>query len=131
MTGEGRGARTPLLECGDYAHMHKKATPSCCIWLASHVNVRKCVAGIMLLSVLTIFFYTYYVTMPLTSLVWRDRIPRPLSQCSLLASQQQTARDHRSDARLRIDAKVLVIAESLYSRLGRDIAELLVANRIR
>jgi heparan sulfate N-deacetylase/N-sulfotransferase NDST2 len=48
-----------------------------------------------------------------------------------LASQQQTARDHRSDARLRIDAKVLVIVESAYSRLGRDIAELLVANRIR
>lgn len=65
------------------------------------------------------------------SLVWRDRVPRPLSQCSLLASQQQAARDHRSDARLRIDAKVLVIVESAYSRLGRDIAELLVANRIR
>ncbi|XP_039748929.1 bifunctional heparan sulfate N-deacetylase/N-sulfotransferase [Pararge aegeria] len=128
---DGRGSRTPLLECGEYAHAHKSPTPRCCLWLASHVNVRKCVAGVMLLSVLTIFFYTYYVTMPLTSLVWRDRVPRPLSQCSLLASQQQTARDHRSDARLRIDSKVLVIAESLYSRLGRDIAELLVANRIR
>ena len=68
---------------------------------------------------------------PVSSLVWRDRVPRPLSQCSLLASQQQAARDHRSDARLRIDAKVLVIVESAYTRLGRDIAELLVANRIR
>lgn len=65
------------------------------------------------------------------SLVWRERIPRPLTQCSLLATQQQVTRDHRSDARLRIDAKVLVIVESAYSRLGRDIAELLVANRIR
>ncbi|KAL0840189.1 hypothetical protein ABMA28_015479 [Loxostege sticticalis] len=131
MTGEGRGARAPLLESGEYAHAHKTSAPRCCFWLASHVNVRKCVAGIMLLSVLTIFFYTYYVTVPFTSLVWRDRVPRPLSQCSLLASQQQAARDHRSDARLRIDAKVLVIVESAYSRLGRDIAELLVANRIR
>ncbi|XP_072940975.1 bifunctional heparan sulfate N-deacetylase/N-sulfotransferase isoform X1 [Epargyreus clarus] len=126
---DGRGARTPLLESGEYAH--KAPAPRCCLWLAGHINVRKCVAAIMLLSVLTIFFYTYYVTAPLTSLVWRDRVPRPLSQCSLLASQQQAARDHRSDARLRIDAKVLVIVESAYSRLGRDIAELLVANRIR
>ncbi|KAJ8731847.1 hypothetical protein PYW08_014577 [Mythimna loreyi] len=133
MAGEGRGARVPLLECGgaEFAHPHKTSAPRCCFWVASHVNVRKCVAGVMLLSVLTIFFYTYYVTVPLTSLVWRDRVPRPLSQCSLLASQQQAARDHRSDARLRIDAKVLVIVESAYSRLGRDIAELLVANRIR
>lgn len=133
MAGEGRGARVPLLECGgnEYAHPHKASAPRCCFWLASHVNVRKCVAGIMCISVLTIFFYTYYVTVPLTSLVWRDRVPRPLTQCSLLASEQQAARDHRSDARLRIDAKVLVIVESAYSRLGRDIAELLVANRIR
>lgn len=69
MSGEGRGARTPLLECG-YAqaqmHAHKAPAPRCCFWLASHVNVRKCVAGVMLLSVLTIFFYTYYVTVPLT-----------------------------------------------------------------
>ncbi|CAH2241487.1 jg10655 [Pararge aegeria aegeria] len=63
---DGRGSRTPLLECGEYAHAHKSPTPRCCLWLASHVNVRKCVAGVMLLSVLTIFFYTYYVTMPLT-----------------------------------------------------------------
>ncbi|XP_013178034.1 PREDICTED: bifunctional heparan sulfate N-deacetylase/N-sulfotransferase [Papilio xuthus] len=131
MSGEGRGSRTPLLECGYApAHAHKTPAPRCCFWLASHINVRKCVAGVMLLSVLTIFFYTYYVTVPLTSFVWRDRVPRPLSQCSLLASQQH-ARDHSSDARLRSDAKVLVIVESAYSRLGRDIAELLVANRIR
>ncbi|GBP33451.1 hypothetical protein EVAR_23854_1 [Eumeta japonica] len=62
--------------------------------------------------------------------MWRGGVPRPLAQCSMLAAQQ-AARDHRSEARLRIDAKVLVIVESAYSRLGRDIAELLVANRIR
>lgn len=68
MAGENRSLRS-LLESGDYNHMHKAATPRCCLWLASHVNVRKCVAGIMLLTVLTIVFYTYYVTMPLTRLV--------------------------------------------------------------
>lgn len=69
MAGESRSLRS-LLESGDYNHMHKTATPRCCLWLASHVNVRKCVAGIMLLTVLTIVFYTYYVTMPLTRLVY-------------------------------------------------------------
>lgn len=39
--------------------------------------------------------------------------------------------DHRSEARLRIDPKVLVFVETLYSRLGRDVAELLVYNRIK
>lgn len=66
MAGEGRGSRAQLLECGDYMHPHKTATPRCCLWLASHINVRKCVAGVMLLSILTIFFYTYYVTAPIT-----------------------------------------------------------------
>lgn len=39
--------------------------------------------------------------------------------------------DHRSDARLRLERKVLIFVETLYSRLGRDIAELLVYNRIK
>lgn len=64
--GEGRGARAPLLENGgEFAHGHKTPALRCCYWLAGHVNVRKCVAGVMLLSVLTILFYTYYVTVPL------------------------------------------------------------------
>lgn len=41
------------------------------------------------------------------------------------------APDHRSEARLRIDPKVLVFVETTYSGLGRDIAELLVYNRIK
>lgn len=41
------------------------------------------------------------------------------------------AHDHRSDARLRIDPKVLVFVETTYSRLGKEIAELLVHNRIK
>lgn len=41
------------------------------------------------------------------------------------------APDHRTEARLRIDPKVLVFVETTYSGLGRDIAELLVYNRIK
>lgn len=41
--------------------------------------------------------------------------------------------DHRSigGLRLRTDPKVLVFVETTYSRLGRDITELLVYNRIK
>lgn len=45
--------------------------------------------------------------------------------------ESSEAPDHRSEARLRIDPKVLVFVETTYSRLGRDIAELLVYNRIK
>lgn len=41
------------------------------------------------------------------------------------------SRDHRTDARLRIDSKVLVFVETTYSKLGREIAEELVYNRIK
>lgn len=66
-----------------------------------------------------------------------DTRPSPLVRCNLAngkidndidASKEP---DHRSDARLRIDPKVLVIVETTYSRLGRDIAELLVYNRMK
>lgn len=41
------------------------------------------------------------------------------------------SRSHASPGRLRIDAKVLLFAETQYSHLGRDIAELLVHNRLK
>nr|CAI5842620.1 unnamed protein product [Callosobruchus analis] len=39
--------------------------------------------------------------------------------------------DHKTDARLRSYPKVLVFVETMYSKLGRDIAELLVHTRIK
>lgn len=65
-----------------------------------------------------------------------DTHPSPLVRCSLGHGKIDDAEaskepDHRSDARSRIDPKVLVIVETTYSRLGRDIAELLVYNRIK
>lgn len=70
------------------------------------------------------------------SLMHHDTRPSPLVRCSLghgkiddVESSKEP--DHRSDARSRIDPKVLIIVETTYSRLGRDIAELLVYNRIK
>ncbi len=41
------------------------------------------------------------------------------------------AHSHASPGRMRIDAKVLLFAETQYSHLGRDIAEFLVHNRLK
>lgn len=65
-----------------------------------------------------------------------DTRPSPLVRCSMSNGKTNDIEaskepDHRSDARLRIDSKVLVIVETTYSRLGRDIAELLVYNRMK
>lgn len=59
---------------------------------------------------------------------------KPSIQCSHLNRRPQMhiiEHNHRSSARLRIDPKVLVLVETMYSRLGREIAELLVHNRIK
>jgi heparan sulfate-N-deacetylase. len=41
------------------------------------------------------------------------------------------AHNHTSGAKMRIDPRVLVFVETAFSRLGREIAELLVYNRMR
>lgn len=69
------------------------------------------------------------------SFIHRDTRPEPLIRCRMLNDktiiESSEAPDHRSEARLRIDPKVLVFVETTYSKLGRDIAELLVYNRIK
>lgn len=67
-------------------------------------------------------------------LIHRDTKPMPLIHCQTLnksPSDSSHTHDHRSEARLRIDPKVLVFVETTYSKLGREIAEELVYNRIK
>ncbi|XP_044742490.1 bifunctional heparan sulfate N-deacetylase/N-sulfotransferase [Chrysoperla carnea] len=100
-----------------------------------HVNVKRCVAALLVLSVISIIYYTHYlVSAPFSSLIHRDTRPEPSIRCSLINGAPRlnpVSHDHRSEARLRIDPKVLVFVETMYSKLGRDIAELLVYNRIK
>lgn len=69
------------------------------------------------------------------SLIQRDTRPTPIINCRMASGKHtrnaSPAPDHRTEARLRIDPKVLVFVETTYSGLGRDIAELLVYNRIK
>ncbi|KAJ1528835.1 hypothetical protein ONE63_007209 [Megalurothrips usitatus] len=108
---------------------------SCLACLARPVTVKRCVVALVLLSTLSILYFTHYLgNHPLSSLIRRDTRPEPAIRCSVAGGPSRVAaaaHDHRSAARLRIDAKVLVFVETTYSRLGREIAELLVYNRIK
>ncbi|XP_037933336.1 bifunctional heparan sulfate N-deacetylase/N-sulfotransferase [Teleopsis dalmanni] len=110
----------------------------CCfgIPLFKAINVRRCVLALLAITVVTIFYYTHYVdTGVFVGLIQRDTRPSPIINCRMVngkhARGASPAPDHRSEARLRIDPKVLVFVETTYSGLGRDIAELLVYNRIK
>uniref|UniRef100_A0A182MAG4 Heparan sulfate-N-deacetylase N-terminal domain-containing protein n=1 Tax=Anopheles culicifacies TaxID=139723 RepID=A0A182MAG4_9DIPT len=65
----------------------------------------------------------------------RQTPPAPQIHCRMLngktAIDGALAPDHRSEARLRIDPKVLVFVETTYTQLGKSITELLVHNRIK
>uniref|UniRef100_A0A1A9W4A1 Heparan sulfate-N-deacetylase N-terminal domain-containing protein n=1 Tax=Glossina brevipalpis TaxID=37001 RepID=A0A1A9W4A1_9MUSC len=68
-------------------------------------------------------------------LIQRDTRPTPIVNCRMNSGKHtrgiSPAPDHRTEAGLRIDPKVLVFVESTYSQLGRNISELLVYNRIK
>lgn len=68
----------------------------------------------------------------LYSLIHRNTRPEPSIRCSVVNGPRiPQDHDHKTEARLRIDPKVLVFVETAYSKLGKDIAELLVHNRIK
>ncbi|XP_043071313.1 bifunctional heparan sulfate N-deacetylase/N-sulfotransferase [Drosophila grimshawi] len=113
----------------------------CCNLIARRcigINVRRCVLALFAITVISIFYYTHYVgTDVFDGLIQRDTHPAPIVNCRMMNAAGKHIRDaspapdHRSEARLRIDPKVLVFVETTYSGLGRDIAELLVYNRIK
>ncbi|XP_017843705.2 bifunctional heparan sulfate N-deacetylase/N-sulfotransferase [Drosophila busckii] len=113
----------------------------CCNLIARRcigINKRRCVLALFAITVVSILYYTHYVgTDMFDGLIQRDTHPAPIINCRMINAAGKHVRDaspapdHRSEARLRIDPKVLVFVETTYSGLGRDIAELLVYNRIK
>jgi hypothetical protein len=86
------------------------------------------VNGLVLITLFLFFLLS------LNRFMHRDTKPVPIVRCQ---QPQRThpdsslLHDHRSEARLKIDPKVLVFVETTYSKLGREIAEELVYNRIK
>lgn len=95
-------------------------------------TLRRALLFLIFLTLLFISYSCFYLSSPFTNLIRRQWRPEPSIRCQVLAGLSRVgAHDHTTSARLRIDPKVLVFVETTYSRLGRDIAELLVYNRIK
>uniref|UniRef100_A0A2M4CUH9 [heparan sulfate]-glucosamine N-sulfotransferase n=2 Tax=Nyssorhynchus TaxID=44543 RepID=A0A2M4CUH9_ANODA len=100
-------------------------------------KIRTILIVLVVFSVATVGFSQYFMdSSTFTSLMHREaRPPAPQIHCRMLngkgAIDGALAPDHRSEARLRIDPKVLVFVETTYTQLGKSIAELLVHNRIK
>lgn len=94
------------------------------------LTLRRALFILLALSIFSISYSLFYLSYPLTSLIRREWRPEPSIRCQVLTGLGKS-HDHSTSARLRIDPKVLVFVETTYSRLGRDIAELLVYNRIK
>lgn len=76
-------------------------------------------------------FYTYLIEV-IFRFMHRNTRPEPNIRCGVLNSPRIIQNhDHKTDARLRSYPKVLVFVETMYSKLGKDIAELLVHTRIK
>ncbi|EEB17253.1 heparan sulfate N-deacetylase/N-sulfotransferase, putative [Pediculus humanus corporis] len=102
--------------------------------LVKQVTMKRFILLLLLSSILLISFQLRLTTYFINSPFGRNTRPEPNIRCSFqngVARGTVRAPDHRSAARLRIDPKVLVFVETTYSRLGRDVAELLVYNRIK
>lgn len=93
---------------------------------AKIVNARQCVKVLMLLMLGTLGTIIYFTNTPAP-------LPRywVSNEVSEYPDEISQGTDHRSDAGRRIAAKVLVFVEGTHSALNRDIAELLVHNRIK
>lgn len=104
-----------------------------CIWKS--FSIKRVIVILFLMSIISIYYYTRHLSSPLPSFLLRKRTYlKPMIRCSHLNRTLHVRfveHNHRSSARLRIDPKVLVLVETTYSRLGREIAELLVYNRIK
>ncbi|RZC33289.1 bifunctional heparan sulfate N-deacetylase/N-sulfotransferase [Asbolus verrucosus] len=104
-----------------------------CVYKAS--TLKKCVVAIILLSIVLIIIYSQYIGHSpsyLTGFIQRSTRPEPNIRCGVMNGPRiPQNHDHKTEARLRSYPKVLVFVETMYSKLGRDIAELLVHTRIK
>lgn len=134
---------------------------SSCTYLGRLASVRRCVLLLIFLCLVFLLYSAHHLSSirfnkwvkfePISVLhLWHHDLPT-ICLCSFLhgprldssihcSSTRENgirlgnvagSRSHSSPGRLRIDAKVLLFAETQYSHLGRDIAELLVHNRLK
>jgi hypothetical protein len=81
------------------------------------------------------YYYFIYLIIVCFSSLMRAR-PEASYRCPTLTSSSERVRkwvDHSllPGSKLKIDPKVLLFVETTFSKLGRDLAELLVHNRMK
>ncbi|XP_032784405.2 bifunctional heparan sulfate N-deacetylase/N-sulfotransferase isoform X1 [Daphnia magna] len=108
-----------------------------CICLGRLALVRRCVVFLLFLCLVFVLYSAYHLSSVRFNIILRGPRLDPSIHCSstrengLRLGSVMGSRSHASPGRTRIDAKVLLFAETQYSHLGRDIAELLVHNRLK
>ncbi|XP_018322286.1 bifunctional heparan sulfate N-deacetylase/N-sulfotransferase [Agrilus planipennis] len=102
---------------------------SCFTFTPKHF--KKWIIAIIILSIASMVYFYQIINLQFKS--YTDTVPPRLDvQCnSINGPRLFQSHNHKTSARLRIDPRVLVFVETMYSKLGRDIAELLVYTRIK
>ncbi|GIX80374.1 hypothetical protein CEXT_518321 [Caerostris extrusa] len=108
----------------------------CC--LSHRPGLRKLWCSACVLSILSLLYCCYYITnFQLNSMM---KVPKEFTfRCKSAVDRPfdnfrngfLPTNVHASNARLRLDAKVLVFVETQYSHLGRQISEVLESSRIK
>ncbi|KAH1013852.1 bifunctional heparan sulfate N-deacetylase/N-sulfotransferase isoform X2 [Dendroctonus ponderosae] len=96
-------------------------------------TLRKCVVAVVIFSIILIIIYSRQTRTPyLAKFIKSNTRPEPNIRCGVEHGLRILQNhDHKTDARLKSDPKVLVFVETIFSKLGKDIAELLVHTRIK
>jgi len=102
-------------------------------------SARRCVFLLVFFCLLSLLYLSYHISTVQSHIVFRGPQLDPSAGCpSTLENGRRIGKEadgkshsHASPDRIRIDAKVLLFVETQYSHRGREIAELLVHNRLK
>lgn len=104
---------------------------------ASQLSIRRCMLGALALGLCSLLLSVYVINHnSLRGLLRSPPPPRPTFQCRSQLDgsgprEQSAANVHASSAQLRLDPRVLVFVETQFSKLGKQICEILEGSRFR
>ncbi|XP_050052149.1 bifunctional heparan sulfate N-deacetylase/N-sulfotransferase isoform X1 [Dermacentor andersoni] len=104
---------------------------------ASQLSIRRCMLGALALGLCSLLLSVYVINHNSFRGFLRSPVPpRPTFQCRSQLDdsgprEQSAANVHASSAQLRLDPRVLVFVETQFSKLGKQICEILEGSRFR
>lgn len=111
-------------------HWERLKTTWCRPSMFRHLTITKALLVAIVLTVISLIFLSYHLMM-LKSTYRRPNPPQPVVTCHLNRLQQSLfmPKDHSSHASVRIGRRVLVLVESQYTKLAKQIAGVLESAR--